>query len=87
MEAPPRKSAPVRKREIFGWCCYDFANSAFVTVVITVVFGPFFTGFVAVGAAAPNTLWSGVLAASQMLVIVFGPVLGVMADVTGAKKR
>ncbi|MBU3664535.1 MAG: MFS transporter, partial [Chthoniobacterales bacterium] len=42
---------------------------------------------VAVGAAAPNTLWSGVLAASQMLVIVFGPVLGVMADVTGAKKR
>lgn len=78
---------PVRKREIFGWCCYDFANSAFVTVVITVVFGPFFTGVVAAGTAASNTMWSAILAASQALVIVFGPALGVMADVTASKKR
>ena len=87
MEASPRTCAPVRRREIFGWCCYDFANSAFVTVVITVVFGPFFTGVIAAGASASNTIWSGILAASQMLVIVFGPMLGVMADVTASKKR
>ncbi len=78
---------PVRKREIFGWCCYDFANSAFVTVVITVVFGPFFTGVVAAGSPAANTLWSAMLAASQAVVIVFGPALGVMADVTASKKK
>ena len=79
--------APVRKREIFGWCCYDFANSAFITVVITVVFGPFYTGVVAAGTPAANTLWSATLAVSQALVIVLGPVLGVMADVTATKKR
>lgn len=78
---------PVRKREIFGWCCYDFANSAFVTVVITVVFGPFFTGTIAAGNSAANTLWSAILAASQAVVIVFGPALGVMADATASKKR
>ena len=77
---------PVRKREIFGWCCYDFANSAFVTVVITVVFGPFFTGVVAKGDLA-NTLWSLTLAVSQAVVIVFGPALGVLADTGGSKKR
>jgi UMF1 family MFS transporter len=82
-----RMSEPVRRREIFGWCCYDFANSAFVTVVITVIFGPFFTGVVAAGSAAANTLWSVILAVSQAVVIVFGPALGVMADVTAAKKR
>lgn len=79
-------SAPVRKREIFGWCCYDFANSAFVTVVITVVFGPFFTGVIAPGDAA-NTLWSVTLAASQAVVIILGPAVGVMADHGGSKKR
>lgn len=87
MDNPERMSHPVRKREIFGWCCYDFANSAFITVVITVVFGPFFTGVVAAGAAAANTMWSVILAASQAVVIVLGPALGVMADVTASKKR
>ena len=80
-------SKPVRKREIFGWCCYDFANSAFITVVITVVFGPYFTGVIAAGNAAANTLWSTVLAVSQAVVIVFGPALGIMADVTASKKK
>jgi len=77
----------VRKREIFGWCFYDFANSAFITVVVTVVYGPYFTGVVASGVSAANTLWSATLAASQVVVMVFGPVLGVMADTTGSKKK
>ena len=80
-------SGPVRKREIFGWCCYDFANSAFITVVITVVYGPYFTGVVAAGWAGANTLWSVTLAASQVVVMVFGPALGVLADVTASKKK
>jgi UMF1 family MFS transporter len=80
-------SEPVRRREIFGWCCYDFANSAFITVVITVVYGPYFTGVVAAGWAGANTLWSVILSASQVVVMVFGPALGVLADVTGSKKK
>ena len=80
-------SEPVRRREIFGWCCYDFANSAFITVVITVVYGPYFTGVVAAGWAGANTLWSVILAASQIVVMVFGPALGVLADVSGSKKN
>ena len=80
-------SEPVRRREIFGWCCYDFANSAFITVVVTVVYGPYFTGVVAAGWAGANTLWSVILASSQVVVMVFGPALGVLADVTGSKKK
>lgn len=80
-------SEPVRRREIFGWCWYDFANSAFITVIITVIYGPFFTGVVAAGSGAANTLWSVILAVSQAVVIVFGPALGVMADVTASKKK
>lgn len=77
---------PVRKREIFGWCCYDFANSAFITVVVTVIFGPFFTDVVAAGVPAANTLWSVALSVPQLLVIALGPSLGVLADATARKK-
>ena len=80
-------SEPVRRREIFGWCCYDFANSAFITVVVTVVYGPYFTGALAAGWAGANTLWSVTLAASQVVVMVLGPALGVLADVTASKKK
>ena len=87
MHNPQHMSEPVRRREIFGWCCYDFANSAFITVVVTVVYGPYFTGVVAAGWAGANTLWSVILASSQVVVMVFGPALGVLADVTGSKKK
>ncbi|MGC4085410.1 MAG: hypothetical protein QM736_25635 [Vicinamibacterales bacterium] len=30
-------------REIFGWLMYDWANSAFITTVITVLAGPYLT--------------------------------------------
>ena len=34
----------VRKREVFGWAMYDFANSGYTTVVITAVFAAYFVG-------------------------------------------
>ena len=40
----------VRKREVFGWAMYDFANSGYTTVVITAVFNAYFVGVVAGGA-------------------------------------
>ena len=29
------QASPVTRREIFGWCCFDFANSAFTTIIVT----------------------------------------------------
>lgn len=40
----------VRKREVFGWAMYDFANSGYTTVVLTAVFNAYFVGVVAGGA-------------------------------------
>jgi UMF1 family MFS transporter len=43
--APPPVEAPAinDRREIFGWLMYDWANSAFITTVITVLVGPYLT--------------------------------------------
>jgi UMF1 family MFS transporter len=40
----------VRRREMFGWAMYDFANSGYTTVVLTAVFNAYFVGVVAGGA-------------------------------------
>ena len=37
---------PVKKREIFGWAFFDFANSSYVTVVITAIYSSFFVKYV-----------------------------------------
>ena len=85
-----------RKREVFAWMMYDFASSAFVTTVVTVVFSTFFTtvlaggkeGMLIFGRPVPAlTLWSFALAISAVLVAVTGPVLGALADAGGHRKR
>ncbi|MBX3750974.1 MAG: MFS transporter [Opitutaceae bacterium] len=78
---------PPRRREIFGWCCFDFANSAFTTIIITVVGAPYFMAAIAEGDPRGPGWWGTALAASQAAVIVLSPLLGALADVRAAKKR
>ena len=77
---------PVRPREIFGWAMFDFANSSYTTVVITVAFSVFFTSTVAAGGRA-DFLWGLGLSVSNGLVLLLAPVLGAVADDSGRKKR
>jgi len=78
---------PVKKREIFGWCCFDFANSAFTTIVITVLGMPYFKAVVAGGHAQAEGWWGTTLALSQVCVLLLAPLVGVVADVHARKKR
>ncbi|MBK1717883.1 MFS transporter [Thiocystis violacea] len=83
-----RARAP--KREILGWAMFDFANSAYTLLIITVVFGDLFTRVI-VGDAPDyrlgNLLWSLALAVSYLLVVVGSPVAGAIMDYTASKKR
>jgi UMF1 family MFS transporter len=77
----------VRKREVFGWAMYDFANSGYTTVVLTAVFSAYFVGGVAGGANWATFAWTLTLAASSLLVMLTMPALGAYADLRAAKKR
>jgi MFS transporter, UMF1 family len=78
--------SPVKRSEIFGWCCFDFANSAFTTIIITVVYAVYFQKVVAEGDARAAGWWGTALAASQLIVIMAAPFVGAFADVTARKK-
>jgi UMF1 family MFS transporter len=77
----------VRKREVFGWAMYDFANSGYTTVVLTAVFSAYFVGAVAGSAAWATFAWTSALAVSRVLVMLTMPAIGAWADLHGAKKR
>ncbi len=77
----------IRKREVFGWAMYDFANSGYTTVVITAVFAAYFVGGIAGKAAWATFAWTAALSVSYAIVMLTMPTLGAWADLRAAKKR
>ncbi len=77
----------VRRREIFGFMMFDFANSSYTTIIITAVFNAYFVRVVVNQANRGELLWAVTLSISYFLVMVFGPVLGAAADYSQTKKR
>ena len=72
-------AADVKVREVWAWSMYDFANSAYTTVVITAVFGAYFVAGVAGKAPWATVVWTLALSVSNALVLAAGPVLGAWA--------
>ncbi|MGV3497375.1 MAG: MFS transporter [Hydrogenophaga sp.] len=77
----------VRKREVFGWAMYDFANSGYTTVVLTAVFAAYFVGAVADGADWATFAWTAALSVSHLIVMFTVPAMGAWSDRHAAKKR
>jgi UMF1 family MFS transporter len=77
----------VKKREVFGWAMYDFANSGYTTVILTAVFNTYFVGVVAEGAAWGTLAWTVALGLSNLFVMFTMPAIGALADLRAAKKR
>jgi UMF1 family MFS transporter len=77
----------VRKREVFGWAMYDFANSGYTTVVLTAVFNAYFVGVVADGADWGTLAWTVALGVSNLIVMFTMPAIGAFADLRAAKKK
>ncbi len=82
-------SPVLKKRAIFGWAMYDWANSVFATSIMAAIL-PVYYASVAVQSASANTAtvyWSITTSIGLLIVAVLGPVLGAMADFLGAKKQ
>jgi MFS transporter, UMF1 family len=80
---------PQPRQRILAWAFYDWANSAFATTVIAGFFPIFFKEYWATGwSATESTFLLGVAnALASLLVFLFAPLLGAVADLGGAKKR
>ncbi len=81
----PRAHPPPKRREIFGWAMFDFANSSYTTVIVTAAFGVYFTRLVAPPGQG-DSLWGAALAVGNLIVLLFSPIVGAVADDSGRKK-
>ncbi|HEU0202400.1 MAG TPA: MFS transporter [Burkholderiaceae bacterium] len=84
---PKALNPGVTRREVFAWAGYDFANSGYTTVVLTAVFNAYFVGVVAQKATWATFAWTATLAVSNLLVMLFTPLIGAYADLHARKKR
>ncbi len=80
----------------FGWCLYDWANSAFATVVLAAVLPVYFASLVPARGAElfwssqpiPATaLWGYTVSLSMALVAIAAPGLGNLSDRRGWRRR
>lgn len=86
-EENPVLAPPGAKKSIFAWCVYDWANSAFSTIVITFIFSVFFTRGMIGDETQGSAMWSYAIAISGIIIAILGPTLGAVADHSGARKR
>ena len=67
-------------KKIFNFALYDFANSAFTTIVITFIFSTYFAKQIAPNPILGQSYWGWAIGATGVLVAIIGPILGSFAD-------
>jgi MFS transporter, UMF1 family len=78
------------RRAVNAWCLYDWANSAFACTVMAALYPPFFRAVAEADGLAPaaaTARWGLVTALALLAAAALSPLLGAVADATGAKKR
>jgi UMF1 family MFS transporter len=84
-----RERLGLHRPELVAWAMYDWANSAFMVVIITAIF-PIYFSAVAAADLAPSVATFRFTVATTIglaIIAVLSPLLGAIADVAGAKKR
>jgi len=76
----------MRKGPVIAWSLFDFANSAFTTIIVTFVFAAYFAEGVAVDANTGGAQWSLAMGLAGLIIAVVSPVMGAIADQTGRRK-
>jgi len=80
-------SPPKGRSVVVAWSVYDFANSAFTTLVVTFIYSTFFANVMAADETTGQALWSRAIAISAIFVAILSPYVGTIADRGGYRRR
>jgi UMF1 family MFS transporter len=73
-------------RKAVAWAFYDWANSAFPTVVSTFVIAAYFAQGIAADPATGQAQWGLMQALAGLAIAILSPVLGAVADAGGRRR-
>lgn len=77
----------IKKRAMVGWSLYDWANSAYWTIIGTFIFSVYFANGIYGDADEGAKIWAYSMSVSGLIVALASPVLGAVADYAGGLKR
>jgi UMF1 family MFS transporter len=80
------RSTRTDKKQIFGWVMYDFANSAYTTLIVTFIYATYFVSAIAPDNIHGTALWSRAVTLTAFSVALLSPVLGALADHGNVRK-
>lgn len=75
-----------RRGEVTAWAMYDFACSAFTTIIVTFIFSRYYADAVVGDPILGPIYWTRAINVSAIIVALVTPVLGAVADLAGRKK-
>ena len=78
--------APENKRALWSWALYDWANSAFFTIILTFVFAQYFSVSVIQDEVAGTRAWGNIVGIAWVVIAILAPILGAIADQSGRRK-
>jgi len=67
-------------KKLFNFALYDFANSAFTTIIITFIFSTYFAKQIAPNPVLGQSYWGWAIGITGLLVALIGPLIGSFAD-------
>ena len=67
-------------KKVFNFALYDFANSAFTTIIITFIFSTYFAKQIAPNPVLGQSYWGWAIGITGILVALIGPLIGSFAD-------
>lgn len=79
-------AARLDRRAIAAWCAYDWAISAFNTVIGTFVFSVYVAKGVATDEVAGTAAWGQAMSLAGLCLLLLSPALGAVADRAGPRK-
>jgi MFS transporter, UMF1 family len=75
-----------RKRRIWGWWWFDWANQPYGALLLTFIFAPYFASAVAPDPVTGQAIWGWMMAITGIFIALMAPILGAIADSWGAKR-
>ncbi len=72
--------------EVLAWSMYDFANQPFTNLVLTFIYGTFFTTVIASNEIVGTQQWSHAISITAIVVALLSPFMGALADKGGYRK-
>ena len=73
-------------KEKLGYILYSFADSSFVTIIVTVLFSMYFKDIIVGEKEYGTALWGRTISISMILVAVLAPIMGAIADLSHSRK-